>query len=784
MRTWVGLWMGVGLCLACRPTASVPEEVASPAEPPVSSPEPLPPGPGPEKPLPPPEPEAWRLASFYAGVAPEGLAVGDFNEDGAPDVLVSARGRNYQGPTAIRMGEFPLLLNDGSGRLTLPRQPTRQASSGRLVAGDVDGDGHLDALVGTHSGVRLLKGRGDGTLNEVSWTPSGGIVASLGLWSTGPGPAAIWSVSNHDARYIWGGMAGASLMRPTETGTWSTQGLSISGRALVDMRDSDWAPVVADFNEDGLPDVAMNLATAPWNTHVFLGTAWATAESAAPLPTQEPRLRRVSAADFNRDGHVDLLGQGDTWLEVFLGDGHGGFTRTQTTTLAALAEEAAVVDFDGDGRQDVVALHATTAEVTLLQGQGDGTLALHGRWTVGRRPSAAAVADLDRDGRVELLIAEADDNTVSVYRVPPRSESRLTAPPSCPLGAEDAAPIEEHPDPLVRLELGASVQSSVAVADFDGDGREDLAFSQSERIRLVLNRGGGTFYTPPVPNSSGLEQLAAGDLDGDGLAELAGQWSGNVYLLWNDALGGFSWRQSWDDAHDPLFGDFNGDGRVDLALTRSVHCSGPVLRLTNFGARTFLATSLEDHNPEGDGQCQGVSGVLAGDFDGNGTLDLVHSTMGLNLNPTARDGTSLPGHGFELEGPLGKEAWSVDADGDGRMDVVVRGDATKAELRFFRGDGHGSLQAPFTCALPSPGRLLLWADVNGDGLADVVGEDADGQGVWVGVGTGGGRWRPHHYTLGGAVHWVRAVDMVGDAPPELVVMMRTGELRVLPAPRP
>ena len=86
--------------------------------------------------------------------------------------------------------------------------------------------------------------------------------------------------------------------------------------------------------------------------------------------------------------------------------------------------------------------------------------------------------------------------------------------------------------------------------------------------------------------------------------------------------------------------------------------------------------------------------------------------------------------------------------------------------------------------LPSPGRLLLWADVNGDGLADVVGEDADGQGVWVGVGTGGGRWRPHHYTLGGAVHWVRAVDMVGDAPPELVVMMRTGELRVLPAPRP
>jgi hypothetical protein len=789
MRAWVGLWMSVGLCLACQQASSNPEEYRPP-EPPAPLPEPGGSQPGgsesgPETSPPAPSPETWRQASFYAGVSPEGLAIGDFNEDGAPDVMVNARGRNYQGRTAPRMGEFPLLLNDGSGHLTLAGAPVRWTSSGRLVAGDVDGDGHLDALVGTHDGVRLLRGQGDGTLSDVSGTPPGGVVASLGLWSTGPGPAAIWSVSNHDSRYIWGGMAGFALMRPTGTGTWSTAALSVDDQVLVRMNDSGWAPVVADFNEDGLPDVAVNLADGPWKAHVFLGTAWGATRPAGPLPTQAAALRRVSAADFNQDGHVDLLALGRASLEVFLGDGQGGFTRTEGRSLTTVADDAAVVDFDGDGRQDVVALHAATSEVSLLRGQGDGTLVPHGRWTVGRRPSAAAAADLDRDGRMDLLIAEADDNTVSVYHVPSVPESRLTARPACPLGAEDGvAPVEETPEPLMRLDVGGEATSAVAVGDFDGDGHPDLALTRKAGIRLVLHADHDTFSFREVPDSSGMSALAAGDLDGDGRAELAAGVLGMQYLLWNDAQGGFSERQEWETGHDPLFADFNGDGRLDLTLTLSGHCSGPVLRMTNLGQRQFQTEFLEDYNIEGDGQCQGVSGAVAGDFNGDGTLDLLHTTMGINLNPTARDGGVLPGHGFELDTRFGPETWSVDADGDGRMDVVVRGDATKAELRLFRGDGHGSLQAPFTCALPSAGRLLTWEDVNGDGVADVVGEDADGQGLWVGVGTGRGRWRPRHYALGGAVQWARAVNLVGDARPELVVLMRSGELRVFPAPRP
>ncbi|ATB43868.1 hypothetical protein CYFUS_009349 [Cystobacter fuscus] len=64
-------------------------------------------------------------------------------------------------------------------------------------------------------------------------------------------------------------------------------------------------------------------------------------------------------------------------------------------------------------------------------------------------------------------------------------------------------------------------------------------------------------------------------------------------------------------------------------------------------------------------------------------------------------------------------------------------------------DGHGSLWALFFCPLPPVGRLLSWEDVNGDGRADVLGEAKEGQGLWVGLGSSQGKWRPRLYALGG-----------------------------------
>ncbi|OJH41092.1 hypothetical protein BON30_09330 [Cystobacter ferrugineus] len=299
-----------------------------------------------------------------------------------------------------------------------------------------------------------------------------------------------------------------------------------------------------------------------------------------------------------------------------------------------------------------------------------------------------------------------------------------------------------------------------------------------------MNRGDGTFTTRDVPDTSSVTSLAAGDFDGDGRVDLAVISSGSpVYVLWNDPEGHFEARTAlgFSDAHGLRAGDFNADGRMDLVASFAGGCLGRASRFTNLGQRTFREDVLTDHNPEPDDRCPGSSAALAGDFNADGTLDLVHTTLGINLNPTAKDGTTLPGHGFD-SAPFRNEAWGVDADGDGRLDVVNRVRPSVAEVRFYPGDGHGTLGAPFTCALPPLGRLLTWEDVNGDGRADVVAETQDGQGLWLALGSGQGKWSTWRYPLGGAVTWARAVDLVGDARPELVVLMGSGELRALPTP--
>ncbi|OJH41091.1 hypothetical protein BON30_09325 [Cystobacter ferrugineus] len=423
----------------------------------------------------------WLRASFYAGVSPEGLAVGDFNGDGAPDAAINAGGRNYSSEYVPRTGEFLLLRNDGAGRLAPAAEPFRLTSSGRIVAGDANGDGHLDALVGTLFGLRILLGQGDGSFVEhaLPWSSTDGIVSSLGLWPSASGPSTLWTLGNHEGRPA--GMAGFFMLRPSGMGTWSSRSLTLTlhdtDYPVVYGTDSGRAAAIADFNEDGLPDVAFNGAQGHgWRAHVLLGTALGHVQPSGEFPTSR-FFRHVYAADFNRDGHVDLLGAGDSFLELFLGNGHGGFSEGHLQDLSSVAEDAAVVDFDGDGAQDVVALHGSTSEVSLFRGKGDGTLVAHGRLTVGRRPRAAAVADLDRDGEVELLVAEADDNTVSVYTVPPEPWSPPAVATACPLDLQ-AISIEETVSPVARFQVGQATSPAMTVGDFDGDGRRDLALAQ------------------------------------------------------------------------------------------------------------------------------------------------------------------------------------------------------------------------------------------------------------------------------------------------------------------
>jgi hypothetical protein len=335
-------------------------------------------------------------------------------------------------------------------------------------------------------------------------------------------------------------------------------------------------------------------------------------------------------------------------------------------------------------------------------------------------------------------------------------------------------------------ETGGVGTRIVAVGDFDVDGRKDFALADpSMGVRIVGNPLGAPLNWS-VPSGQ-VQHLAAGDFDGDGREDLAfSSYSDEAGILWNDLTEEpFSSTQilkRGEGGGGILAADFNGDGHEELAVTFMGSCVGSADLFTHQGNRQFRAQAMSDFNPEPDDRCYGHRSPLAGDFNGDGTLDFVDVTLGINLQPIAPNGTLLPGHGFEEDSSYAVSFEAVDADGNGTMDLVYTRPSS-GSVRFFPGDGHGTLQAPWACSLPTVDSLLTLEDLNADGLADLTGTTENGTRLWVLLGTGKGKWGlPRSYSVGGPVSWVKPVDVLGDARPELVVLSQSGRLHVFPTP--
>ncbi len=743
-----------------------------------------------------------RRGSFYAGVAPEAIAVGDFNRDGAPDLAISAAGRGLRSQYVNRRGRVFLLLNDGRGGLApSPTWRHLHSTSGRIEAGDANGDGLLDVVVGTRHGALLMLGGGDGYLGPSSESLGGGVIASLGFWQGGQGTAAtMWAVGGFDHFDFPSGHAGFDVLRHLGESRFAREELVLEdGSPALSFLQEAVAAAVADFNEDGHADVA--LARERWDldpsrkeVSILLGDASGRMRPGVPLLRAPQRLM---SADFNRDGHADLLALEEGQLSVLLGDGRGGFSPGSEPRLALPLSDMAVVHLGDDGLPDVVGLHREQGQVSLLRGRGDGRLVWHSQLAVGQAPSAAAVADLDGDGTRELLVAESDDNALSVYDLPKAPTAEPPLPSGCPLRVGEAAVEGALPAVLGSVQVGESI-GHVAVGDFDADGRRDLALALKERgVRLLLHAGDGTFTLRDVATHLEARSIAAGDFDGDGRADLVGffrqleappdtSYFPSMRVLWNDAREPFlrtlDFEGFGEDGGDVLAEDFNGDGRMDVASTLATPCTTVGVRYTNLGTGAFRRDGLPNHNGEPDDNCGGLSSPVAADFNGDGTLDLVHLTLGLNLNLTEADGSTVRGQGFE-GGHFSARLSAADVDGDGHVDLV---EATRdAHLQLHRGDGQGTLRAPVSCALPTWGDTLAEpVDLNADGIPDLLGTMGEERAVVVMLGEGGGRYRPAVLAADPRerIVWVKPVDLLGDVRPELVVLLASGTLQVFPAP--
>jgi hypothetical protein len=316
----------------------------------------------------------------------------------------------------------------------------------------------------------------------------------------------------------------------------------------------------------------------------------------------------VAVGDFNGDGRLDLVvpNINDNTVSILLGNGEGTFQPAVPYPVGNRPGAVAVGDFNGDGKLDLAVANRFDGTVSLLLGNGDGmfTAASGSPFAVGSIPSSLAVGDFNGDGKLDLAVSNSGGNTVSVLLG--NGDGTFTAAPSFALGG---------------------VPGSIAAGDFDGDGNVDLAvLTGLNTVSVLVGNGKGSFTAAPgspVTAGNSATSIAAGDFNGDGKLDLVvtSHVDDTVSVLLGNGDGSFTVTL---DALLPAgyrpgpvaLADLNGDGSVDLAVlsTTGVNDLGVIVQLGG-GDGGFLAAStfLTPNQP---------TSVAVGDFNGDGRMDL------------------------------------------------------------------------------------------------------------------------------------------------------------------
>ena len=471
----------------------------------------------------------FQAAVSYSSNGPDtsSVAVADVNADGKPDLLLT---NNCTTPGAACVtGTLAVLLGNGDGTF----QPASTFDSAgteasKVVIADVNNDSKLDAVVlntcGTNGdysctlgSIGILLGNGVGTFQAArtystdGYDPQAPVIADL----NGDGNPDLVIPNQCQTESNCAGQVSVQL--GNGDGTFQPAALYNSNALEAE------AVAIADVNADGKLDLVIanqcaNSVCNNGNVAILLGNGDGTFQPAVNYAVQGFPVA-IAIADINLDGKPDVVVTGDNnSVELLLGNGNATFQSPIEISTGQFGESLAIADVNFDGNPDILVANngngsANSGSLTVLLGNGNGTFQSPVLYNTNAiYTDALAVADLNHDGKLDLIVASVYDNT-STYGVV-----------GTLLGNGDGTfqPVVNvtTPTPMGGLR-------SIAIADFNGDRKPDLAIGAGNI--LLLGKGNGTFQKPLTLGAGG-PGIASADFNLDGRPDLA---VGGVTILLN-----------------------------------------------------------------------------------------------------------------------------------------------------------------------------------------------------------------------------------------------------------
>lgn len=670
------------------------------------------------------------------------LLVGDLNGDGKADV-VQIHG---EGPST-----FDVWISDtnGDGKFSHTMGATFNISTAGLQGGvltDLNGDGKLDLLTIDTANPGLVwtsLGNGDGTFLNATSTALAGFAPDTLTFGDFNGDGKVdFAGLNYTTEQVDVYLqtstgfvqSGTSLLTPDAA--YDTVRLA-SGDITGDGRDE----IVSANGQDQTITVYVNNGDGTFHTGVYYPSAAASGDTAANILPNA-----ASIADVNHDGKGDVVVTNNNGSDLTILLGHADGTLTVPTLGNAVGGyptyPAVIADFDGDGIADLVVGDFEYSYV-YMKGYDDGTFhaALDYYSTGGNVGIEIATADFNGDGVPDFVMTDCcGSSTASVFLGRPDGSLQ----PGVSYGSAglsigvvvgdfngdhkpDFAATDASGDGTIDVFLGngdgtftagsqfpaffsLSFPAGMVSGDFNHDGFLDLAvvIADPQAVDVLFGDGAGNFSPPTsYPLSQGALSLATADLNGDGYLDLVVpllQHPGNgvAILLGNtDNSGTFASQPDQllgsANPYSAAIGDFNGDGKPDLAVTIddfALNLNGVAIALGNgdgtFGAATLFPTSLQNPN---------------------------------------------------LDRPQPSYIKVFDLNADGQADLIVSNSRYGTVATLF-GDGTGSFSSPIEYASGGYAYGLALADVNGDGAIDAVTAGDDFLGATVLLNSSGAATQP------------------------------------------